>query len=206
MPDAGVARLAPVPASSAGCSGATRAPPSSTSCCRCCSWRPFGAILSGNQKTSTCIVPGDRRDERDVDDVHGARLQHRRSCASRACSSGSAARRCRAGSPTSAGSPPTRSPTPRCRSGSSSSPAGCSSASAGRRTGVELVVFVVAGVVCFASLGVAFSHAIPNFESPPAYVNAVFLPWCSCPSACSSTSSSAPASCATSPRRCRSTT
>jgi ABC-2 type transport system permease protein len=40
----------------------------------------------------------------------------------------------------------------------------------------ELVVFVVAGVICFASLGVAFSHAIPNFDSAPAYVNAVFLP------------------------------
>ena len=32
------------------------------------------------------------------------------------------------------------------------------------------------GVVCFASLGVAFSHVIPNFDSAPAYVNAVFLP------------------------------
>jgi ABC-2 type transport system permease protein len=31
-------------------------------------------------------------------------------------------------------------------------------------------------VVCFASLGVAYSHAIPNFDSAPAYVNAVFLP------------------------------
>jgi ABC-2 type transport system permease protein len=40
----------------------------------------------------------------------------------------------------------------------------------------ELIVFVAAGVLCFASLGVAFSHAIPNFESTPAYVNAVFLP------------------------------
>lgn len=40
----------------------------------------------------------------------------------------------------------------------------------------ELIVFVIAGVVCFASLGVAFSHAIPNFDSAPAYVNAVFLP------------------------------
>jgi ABC-2 type transport system permease protein len=39
-----------------------------------------------------------------------------------------------------------------------------------------LVVFVVAGVVCFAALGVAFAHAIPNFESTAAYVNAVFLP------------------------------
>jgi ABC-2 type transport system permease protein len=41
---------------------------------------------------------------------------------------------------------------------------------------LELVVFVGAGVICFASLGVAFSHAIPNFDSAPAYVNAVFLP------------------------------
>jgi ABC-2 type transport system permease protein len=40
----------------------------------------------------------------------------------------------------------------------------------------ELAVFVALGVVCFAALGVAFSHAIPNFESAPAYVNAVFLP------------------------------
>jgi ABC-2 type transport system permease protein len=37
-------------------------------------------------------------------------------------------------------------------------------------------VFVVLGVACFASLGVALSHAIPNFDSAPAYVNAVFLP------------------------------
>jgi ABC-2 type transport system permease protein len=40
----------------------------------------------------------------------------------------------------------------------------------------ELTVFVVAGVVCFAALGVAFAHVIPNFESTAAYVNAVFLP------------------------------
>ena len=40
----------------------------------------------------------------------------------------------------------------------------------------ELILFTVAGVVCFASLGVAFSHVIPNFESTAAYVNAVFLP------------------------------
>jgi ABC-2 type transport system permease protein len=40
----------------------------------------------------------------------------------------------------------------------------------------ELIVFVLAGVVCFAALGVAFAHVIPNFESTPAYVNAVFLP------------------------------
>jgi ABC-2 type transport system permease protein len=40
----------------------------------------------------------------------------------------------------------------------------------------ELVVFVLAGVVCFCALGVAFAHVIPNFESTAAYVNAVFLP------------------------------
>ncbi|MCX6386833.1 MAG: ABC transporter permease [Solirubrobacterales bacterium] len=40
----------------------------------------------------------------------------------------------------------------------------------------ELIVFVAAGVICFASLGVALSHFIPNFESAPAYVNAIFLP------------------------------
>src|SRR5437588_2344598 len=44
------------------------------------------------------------------------------------------------------------------------------------RDWLELIVFVAAGVVCFASLGVALSHAIPNFESTSAYVNAVFLP------------------------------
>jgi len=44
------------------------------------------------------------------------------------------------------------------------------------RDWIELAVFVVAGVVCFASLGVAFAHVIPNFESTAAYVNAVFLP------------------------------
>ena len=41
---------------------------------------------------------------------------------------------------------------------------------------LELFVFLAAGVVCFTSLGVAFSHAIPNFDSAPAYLNAVFLP------------------------------
>ena len=39
-----------------------------------------------------------------------------------------------------------------------------------------LIVFAAAGTICFASLGVALSHAIPNSESAPAYVNAVFLP------------------------------
>jgi ABC-2 type transport system permease protein len=40
----------------------------------------------------------------------------------------------------------------------------------------SLIVFAAAGVICFGSLGVALSHAIPNPESAPAYVNAVFLP------------------------------
>jgi ABC-2 type transport system permease protein len=40
----------------------------------------------------------------------------------------------------------------------------------------ELIVFVVAGVISLAALGVAFAHVIPNFESTAAYVNAVFLP------------------------------
>jgi ABC-2 type transport system permease protein len=41
---------------------------------------------------------------------------------------------------------------------------------------LALVVFGAAGVLCFASLGVALSHVIPNSESAPAYVNAIFLP------------------------------
>ena len=39
-----------------------------------------------------------------------------------------------------------------------------------------LVAFTVLGVACFAALGVAFSHAIPNQDAAPAYTNAVFLP------------------------------
>jgi ABC-2 type transport system permease protein len=39
-----------------------------------------------------------------------------------------------------------------------------------------LAVFTALGVVCFAALGVAFSHAIPNKDAAPAYTNAVFLP------------------------------
>ena len=41
---------------------------------------------------------------------------------------------------------------------------------------IDLIVFTVIGVACFASLGVAFSHVIPNFEAAPAYTNIVFLP------------------------------
>jgi ABC-2 type transport system permease protein len=39
-----------------------------------------------------------------------------------------------------------------------------------------LAGFSLLGVVCFGSLGVAFAHAIPNVDSAPAWVNAVFLP------------------------------
>jgi ABC-2 type transport system permease protein len=41
---------------------------------------------------------------------------------------------------------------------------------------LELAVFTVAGVAAFASLGVAFSQVIPNYDAAAAYVNAVFLP------------------------------
>jgi ABC-2 type transport system permease protein len=39
-----------------------------------------------------------------------------------------------------------------------------------------LVVFTGLGVVCFAALGIAFAHVIPNEDAAPAYTNAVFLP------------------------------
>ena len=37
-------------------------------------------------------------------------------------------------------------------------------------------VFCIVGVSALASLGVAFSHVIPNFDAAPAYTNIVFLP------------------------------
>lgn len=40
----------------------------------------------------------------------------------------------------------------------------------------ELIVFGVLGVAALASLGVAWSHVIPNFDAAPAYTNIVFLP------------------------------
>ncbi len=40
----------------------------------------------------------------------------------------------------------------------------------------ELVVFSIVGIVSFSALGVAYSYAIPNYESAAAYVNFVFLP------------------------------
>jgi len=41
---------------------------------------------------------------------------------------------------------------------------------------LALVGFTGVGVVAFGSLGIALSHAIPNFDSAAAYVNAIFLP------------------------------
>ena len=41
---------------------------------------------------------------------------------------------------------------------------------------LTVLVFTLAGVTAFASLGIAFSYVIPNFDAAPAYVNAVFLP------------------------------
>jgi ABC-2 type transport system permease protein len=44
------------------------------------------------------------------------------------------------------------------------------------RDPLALAGFTGLGVICFAALGIAFSHAIPNLDSVPAYQNAVFLP------------------------------
>jgi ABC-2 type transport system permease protein len=44
------------------------------------------------------------------------------------------------------------------------------------RDPLALAGFTVLGVTAFGSLGIALSHAIPNFDSAPAYVNAAFLP------------------------------
>ncbi len=39
-----------------------------------------------------------------------------------------------------------------------------------------LLLFAALGVACFATLGIALSHAIPSFDAAAAYVNAIFLP------------------------------
>jgi ABC-2 type transport system permease protein len=41
---------------------------------------------------------------------------------------------------------------------------------------IELLVYVAFGVVCMASLGVAWSHVVPNYDSAAAYNNIIFLP------------------------------
>jgi ABC-2 type transport system permease protein len=44
------------------------------------------------------------------------------------------------------------------------------------RDWLALAVFATAGVACFALLGAALAHAVPNVDAAPAYVNAAFLP------------------------------
>ena len=44
------------------------------------------------------------------------------------------------------------------------------------RDWIALIVFTAVGVFTFGALGIAFSNAIPNYDSAPALVNAVFLP------------------------------
>jgi ABC-2 type transport system permease protein len=39
-----------------------------------------------------------------------------------------------------------------------------------------VLLYAAVGVSAFAALGIAFSHAIPNFDAAGAYTNAVFLP------------------------------
>ena len=46
----------------------------------------------------------------------------------------------------------------------------------GRPTGSRSRYSPCSGSACFAALGIAFAQAIPNFDSAPAYTNAVFLP------------------------------
>ena len=40
----------------------------------------------------------------------------------------------------------------------------------------QLVAIVMLGVICLASLGIAWAHVIPDADVAPAYMNAVFLP------------------------------
>ena len=41
---------------------------------------------------------------------------------------------------------------------------------------LSVVAFTVLGGLCFAALGVALAHVIPNSDSAPTYINAIFLP------------------------------
>ena len=78
--------------------------------------------------------------------------------------------------PTSAGSPAARSRTRRCRSRSSHPPGNLFFGVDWPHDWAALVVFVIARCGLLRLAGVALSHAVPNFDSAPAYVNAVFLP------------------------------
>ena len=135
-----------------------------------------GAILSGNQHDLDMHRPRHRRDERDVDDVHRARLQHRRSCAS-----SGVLKRIR-GTPLPSGSY-----------------LGGVAANAVTNTAIQIAIVVLAGRLLFgigwprdwASLIVFVRRRrrrasprsawrsrtrSPTSSRPPAYVNAVFLP------------------------------
>ena len=161
-------------ASSAACSGATRAPRSSTSCCRCCSSAGGGIILSGSQDDLNNLVPA----------IAGMSVM---STTFTALAYNIVFLRERGVLKRIRGAPlPTIS-----YFGGVAANAVTNTALqiaivvlAGRMVfGIgwpkdwgSLILFVLVGVICFAALGVAFAHVIPNFESTAAYVNAVFLP------------------------------
>ena len=136
----------------------------------------FGAIFGGNQDNLDVIVPGIAGMSRHVDDVQRARDEHH--VPARAGRAQADARDAAAEpAPTSSGIAGQRGD----ERGDPDHPrrprrARCSSASGGRRTGSSSSCSSSAGVVCLASLGVAWSHVIPNFDAAPAYVNIVFLP------------------------------
>ena len=71
---------------------------------------------------------------------------------------------------------------------------------------LRLVGVTALGVACFGALGIAFSHAIPNFDSAPAWVNAVFLPAILISGVFYSSSDPAQRRSRASPRCCRSST
>ena len=137
----------------------------------------FGAIFAGERRRPQRHRPRHRRHERDVDDVHRAGHEHHATCAS----TGVLKRMRGTPLPTSAylGGIAAQRRHEHGDPGRARDPSRASSVfgvGLADRTGSSCVVFVALGVVCFASLGVALSHAIPNFDSAPAYVNAVFLP------------------------------
>ena len=185
---------------SGACSGATPAPRSSTSCCRCCSSSAGGAILHGKQHDLNRLVPS----------IAGMSVM---STTFTALAYNIVFLRERGVLKRIRGTPlPTGS-----YFGGVAANAVTNTALqvaivvlAGRLFfGIgwpqhwgELIVFVLAGVVCFAALGVAFAHVIPNFESTAAYVNAVFLPVVFVSFYVFDVSTRR-RSCATSPKRCR---
>ena len=135
----------------------------------------FGAIFGGDQDEPRRDRPGHRRHERHGDDVQRARDEHHvparagraQAHARHAAADRRLPRRDRRQRGHERGAPG------RARR---SSPGALFFGIGWPQDWLELVVFVVAGVVCFASLGVAWSHVIPNFDAAPAYVNIVFLP------------------------------